>query len=382
MSAINYIEARINLSMDNQIPFDPEVREYDLTVPTDCFAIKFHVDYDPAFRISITTDHDAGRYGFEQLDPGMGDYIAGTEVPYYEYYDGYIVRLDKRRSVFNEDLHQTIRITAGNEAFGSETYTIHVTRSAGKWVRSFFQRKEYYDPEFDLTMPYWLYVPTDYDPLKAYPVVMALHGTGEREEPMDAILEKMVMATCWAEDSEHGHNQCIVIAPQCIIRYDKDDNWTTVNQFLSKRTESPFYEMPQLRTAWKILEETKKQFNIDNHRLYITGTSSGGFGAYQMAMDHPGTFAAIVAVSCAPNPAMLGAIREVPIWIYHSDDDPMMQVSWCLDPLIPILNRTGNNYRLTRYPRGMVFWQSGHFAWEVCYHDPGMRDWVFEQHRL
>ncbi len=381
MNIIEDIEVRINLKLESLIKFDPEKHDYKITVPHDCFAIKLKLDYDPDYYISIKADHDSGRYGFEELDPEMGDYIAGSEVPYYEYYDGYIVRLDKRESVYKNDLKETITITASNAYHEPEVYTIRVTRTANKKIRKLFKLETYHDSEFDIDMPYELYVPSDYDPKKKYPVMLALHGTGERMEPTEAILQKMAMATCWAEDSEKGHNQCIVIAPQCIIKYDEDDNWTTVNQFVHKRTESPFYSMPQLKTAWKILEEIEKKYSVDKKRLYLTGTSSGAFGAYEMAMDHPGVFAAIMAVSGACNPTKFDKIKDLAIWVFHADDDTVMNPSWSLEPLLPLMDKAGLNYKLTRYPKGHIFWQSGHFCWEVCYHDKEARDWVFKQHR-
>lgn len=381
MNVIENIEARINQKITSIIKFNPEKHNYNISVPYDCFAIMLRLKYDPEYYISITADHDSGRYGFEELDHEMGDYIAGHEIPYYEYYDGYIVRLDKRESVYKKDLKETVTITASSAVHESEVYTIHITRSANKKIRNLFKLNTYHDEEFDLNMPYELYVPSDYDPKNKYPVMIALHGTGERMEPTEAILQKMAMATCWAEDSEKGHNKCIVIAPQCIIKYDEDDNWTTVNQFVHKRTESPFYSMPQLKTVWKILNEIISKYSVDKTRLYLTGTSSGGFGAYELAMDHPKTFAAIIAVSCACNPAKLDKINDIPVWVFHADDDPIMDPSWTLDPLLPLMEKAGINFKLTRYPKGHIFWQSGHFCWEVCYHDKSMRDWVFQQSR-
>ena len=379
MSAITDIEARINQSMDSLISFDPDVMNYSIEVPPDCFAVKFHLNYDPAYYISIRTDHDAGRYGFDNLDPAMGDYIAGSEVPYYEYYDGYIVRLDKRESSFDSDMHVKISITAGSYEFGSITYYIDLVRPCNIEVRKLFKKDVYFDEEHQISVPYALYVPSNYDHRKKYPIVIGLHGTGEREEPVDALLEKMEMGTIWAKDSEAGHNQCIVLVPQCKIHYDEEDNWTSLNQFLKGHSNSPFWPMPQLKAVWNLLQKIIEDYRVDSKRIYLTGVSSGGFGVYVLAMEHPGAFAALVPISCALNPSKIELLRGTPMWIFHADDDPLIAPSYTLDPSIAALNNAGIEFKLTRYPKGMVFWQSGHFVWEVCYHDQQMRDWLFEQ---
>ena len=379
MSVINRMEVRINAVPEDILHFDPDVREYRLEVPSDCFALKFHLDYNPAFYISIQTDHDAGRYSFENLDPAMGDYIAGAEVPYYEYYDGYIVRLDKRKSCFSQDLRMTITVTARSGELGTEAYTIHLLRRSGYAVRSLFRTGVYEDSEYQVKVPYALYVPTDYDPAKRYPLVVSLHGTGEREGPLEAILDKTVMATAWAEDSEKGRNQCLVLVPQCIVHYNGEDNWTSLVQFINGHSNSPFWPLPQLKAVWKLLREVTEEYSVDTQRLYLTGVSSGGFAVYVLAMAHPGTFAGLVPVSCAANPNYVSLLKDVPMWIFHSDDDPLIQPAWTLNPCLDAMNGAGVKYRLTRYPAGRIFWQSGHFAWEACYHNQEMRNWLFKQ---
>ena len=104
MNPISNIEVTINGTLQSIIDFKPEKKEYDITVPEDCFGMLLRLKYEPEFYISITANKDAGRFGYAELDPEMGDYIAGGEIPYYEYYDGYIPRLDKREACFVEDL--------------------------------------------------------------------------------------------------------------------------------------------------------------------------------------------------------------------------------------------------------------------------------------
>ncbi len=380
MSAISDINIRNNRSMDSLIEFKPDQHEYSIEVDHDCFALKFHIDYDPAYYISVVADQDAGRYqAVDGLDPEMGDYIAGTEVPYYEYYDGYIVRLDKRPQCLDHDLHVSITVSAGSYEFGNTSYKINLVRRTAYETTKLFKTGLFEDKEFNVRVPYALYVPTDYNPKKKYPIVIGLHGTGERTEPVEAIQQKMEMGTAWARDSEKGHNQCLVLIPQCLIHYDDEDNWTSLVQFIKGHSNSPFWPLPQLSAVWNLLEKIRGEYSVDEKRIYLTGVSSGGFAVYVMAMDHPHTFAGLIPISCAANPERITQLKDIPMWIFHSDDDPLIVPEWSLNPSLASMDEAGVKYRLTRYPKGMIFWQSPHFVWEVCYHDKEMRDWLFSQ---
>jgi poly(3-hydroxybutyrate) depolymerase len=369
----------INALPDSLVAFKPETKSYDITIPQDCFGALLSIDYSPEFYISVRADQDAGRFGFPELDPDMGDYIAGTEIPFYEYYNGWILRFDKREACFDNDLDITVTIDCGSSEHGTDRYELHIHRPCARELRELFVERQFHDGEFDITMPYELYVPKKYNRRKKYPLVVALHGTGEIQEPTSAILKKTEMATVWAKDSENGHNECIVLVPHCTIRYDEDDNWTTLNQFAKGRTESPFWPMPQLKVVWKLMEQLRSEYNIDKDRLYLIGISSGAFGAYVFAEDHPDTFAGMIAACGAANPSRIEALKGLPMWIFHSDDDPVIVPSYTLEPTLHALDQAGIKYNLTRYPKGRIFWQSGHFCWEVLFKDEKLRDWLFAQ---
>lgn len=379
LNAINNLNLTINASTESLISFSPEKKSYDITIPTDCFGALLRLDYAPEFYISIRADRDAGRFGYAELDPEMGDYIAGSEIPYYDYYRGWILRLDKREACFDHDLDVTVTIDCGSTEHGTDRYTIHIHRPSGQELRDLFTERHFHDAEYDIDMPYELYVPKKYNPKKKYPLVVALHGTGEVMEPTSALLKKTDMATIWAKDSEAGHNECIVIAPHCTVRYDEDDNWTTLNQFARGRTESPFWPMPQLTVVWRLIESLKTEYSIDKDRLYLIGISSGAFGSYVFATDHPDYFAGMIAACGAANPSRITALKGLPMWIFHSDDDPVIVPSYTLEPTLRALDGAGIKYKLTRFPKGQIFWQSGHFCWEVLFKDQEVRDWLFAQ---
>ncbi len=379
IEAIRSMTLQINHQADGLITYRPDVHEYWINVPNDCYGILFRLQYNPAYYIRISADRDAGRSGYMDLDRNMGDYVAGDEVPYYDYYGGYVLRLDKRAFSLDQDLDETVTVQASSEEFGNTEYTIHIHRGNTAAIRRRFRYENFHDGEFDLDLPYAIYLPQNYDPSQKYPVVLALHGTGEIRESVDEILRKSAMATLWAEASEYGNHPCIVVVPQCRIRYDEQDNWTTIEQYFQHRTDSPFWPMPQLKAVWKLLENIRSWYSVDEKRMYLTGVSSGGIAAYVLAQDHPGVFAAIAGVCSVMNPWKLEALRGTAIWMFHADDDPMIVPSQTLNPICGMMDQIGLPYRLTRYPEGRIFWRSGHFSWEAAYCDPGLVDWMFSQ---
>ena len=112
---------------------------------------------------------------------------------------------------FASDLDATVTIDAGSTEHGTDRYEIHIHRDSGKALRDLFREESFYDEEFQITMPYKLYVPGKYDRRKKYPLVICLHGTGEVQEPLDAVLMKTQMATAFAKNSEAGRNECFVL---------------------------------------------------------------------------------------------------------------------------------------------------------------------------
>lgn len=381
MQVVNSLTIRDNRSFSSLIDFREDCSDYEISVPRDTFGLLIQAEYDPRYYLSITADRDAGRYLFPDIDPSMGDYSAGSEVPYYDSVNGYIIRLDKRPLSLTRSLEEQVTLTFSGALLEPVVYHIRVRREADEQIQACFRTYSYPDQEFGIDLPYELYIPTSYDPQKRYPIVIALHGTGERTEDPGSLIRTFAMATAFAKDSEEGHNECFVLAPQCVLKYDEDDNWTSVNQFVHGKSNSPFWPMPQIKIVWKILKDLESRFSIDPARRYLTGISSGAFGVFALAFLHPGEFACLAPLCGAGDPEKLSLLKGTPLWIVHAEDDPVMNPDWSLNPLLHALGEQHIPYRLTLYPKGQIFWQSGHFCWEVIYHNREFRDWFFSNRR-
>jgi len=260
----------------------------------------------------------------------------------------------------------------------SKVYTINVVRDCDTETYALFEELSYTDAETGETIPYQLYVPSNYDEDKEYPLVFALHGSGQRSQTTDMVLKRYQMATVWAKDSEAGHNECIVLAPHCATA-DANENWTTLMQYRNGTHDNSFDAMPKLTASYNLLLDVMEDYSVDEDRVYMTGLSAGGFATYTLAIEHPETFAALAPDAAGADPSKVAAIKDIPTWIFHAEDDPTVAVAEYLNPTLEALDAAGANYKLTLYKPGTVFGTSAHFSWVPMYADKEFRNWLFAQ---
>ena len=337
------------------IMFNPDVTDYSYNVQSDCYGVKIMAVAPLGATITING---------EEATSGMPK----------------IVKIDDTMPSYDIVLETAIPITV-TKGDASKTYTINVIRDCDTWAYNLFKAGEYFDTANNVNIPYQLYIPSNYDPSKQYPIVFALHGSGQRTQSVDMVLKRYQMATVWAKDSEAGRNQCIVLAPQCKMdsSVTASDNWTTLMGYRNGTAADPYTPMKYLEGAYNLLLKTMGEYSVDPSRVYMTGLSSGGFGTYALAIEHPETFAAIAPDAGGADPAKVSALKGIPMWIFHAADDPQVKPDEYYYPTLAALNAAGVSYRTTLYAPGTVFGTSAHFSWVPMYADQGFRDWLFLQ---
>ena len=337
------------------IMFNPDVTDYSYNVQSDCYGVKIMAVAPLGATITING---------EEATSGMPK----------------IVKIDDTMPSYDIVLETAIPITV-TKGDASKTYTINVIRDCDTWAYNLFKAGEYFDTANNVNIPYQLYIPSNYDPSKQYPIVFALHGSGQRTQSVDMVLKRYQMATVWAKDSEAGRNQCIVLAPQCKVdsSVTASDNWTTLMGYRNGTAADPYTPMKYLEGAYNLLLKTMGEYSVDPSRVYMTGLSSGGFGTYALAIEHPETFAAIAPDAGGADPAKVSALKGIPMWIFHAADDPQVKPDEYYYPTLAALNAAGVSYRTTLYAPGTVFGTSAHFSWVPMYADQGFRDWLFLQ---
>jgi len=232
---------------------------------------------------------------------------------------------------------------------------------------SLFSFEKYISGKGD-TLKYRLLYP-DSDPLRKYPLVIFLHGAGERGNDNEAQLKWGVMN--FASDQNMKWHPAFVIAPQC----PENTGWSNFgdrrnnsNLSLSVSPSKP------MELVIELIQQIIKKFPIDTNRIYITGLSMGGFGTFDAIERYPNLFAAAVPVCGGGDISKASTISHIPIWIFHGAEDATVNPAFSLD-MAQALSKSGAHPGLTIYP------EVGHFSWIGAYSDPMMFEWLFRQHK-
>ena len=334
--------------------FSPDVTEYTVNVQDDIYGVKVTPVCDEGS--TVTVDGNA-------LNED-GTYV----IPLSEEYESYGI---------DYSVDSVIKVDNGTS---QKEYTIHIVRDNAADVYALFEERSYTDEETGLTLPYELYVPSDYDASKDYPVVFVLHGAGQRLQSLDMLLKRYQSATIWAKDSEAGVNQCIVVSPQ--ITEEGGNGWTDfmIGYDNVGTPENPYAMQDWTVAAHNLLQQVKQEYSVDENRIYVTGLSMGGFGSFALAAEYPDEFAAVVAVCGGLDPAKAANLKDkVAVWFYHAKDDPAVSYDLYGATTLEALDEAGVEYNATIYEPGEVFYPSAHFAWTPAYADSEMRTWLFEQ---
>ena len=227
------------------------------------------------------------------------------------------------------------------------------------------------------TLPYRILYPVDFIEGKKYPVIIFLHGSGEKGNDNEAQLSHG--ADVLLKDDFRKRFPCIVIFPQC----PESTNWSYYKEIEDTIKESSeFYfsfqnkaTMPEQLT--KLLADSLIQTGeADKKRIYLGGLSLGGFGTYDMLMLFPKYFAAGFPMcgACDVN-SFVQRSRKIPLWIFHGAKDDV--VNPAIDrELFKVLTDAGiKKSKYTEYP------EANHNCWDRAFAEPDLLPWLFSKHR-
>jgi predicted peptidase len=227
-----------------------------------------------------------------------------------------------------------------------------------------FQARVYRNKKFS-SLPYRLLVPVTYDRAKKYPLVLFLHGVGERGS--DNRIQLYCGLDIFAEEKRMKRYPCFIVAPQC----PSDTKWAEVDWKADRHTMQK-KPTPALAMAMELLNELQKEFSIDSSRIYITGYSMGGFGAWEAIQRWPDYFAAAVPVCGGGDEALAPRLVGIPIWAFHGALDNVVKVTRSRNMINAVVRAGG-------MPRYSEYTLLTHLCWNYCYTDEAMFDWLFRQ---
>ncbi len=209
------------------------------------------------------------------------------------------------------------------------------------------------------TYPYAVFVPPDYTPAKPWPVILFLHGAGERG--VDGFLQTEVgLGHAIRRNVERF--PALVVMPQC----RPGQAWVG----------------PMAEVALRCVEETSREYRCDPDRIYLTGLSLGGHGCWHIAAMRPDLFAAVVPIcgfaELGPNTGvgekLADKIKDLPIWCFHGEKDESVPVAKSRH-MVELLRARGAEVYYMEFAEGT------HNVWDQAYGAPELWRWVFEQKR-
>jgi predicted peptidase len=230
-----------------------------------------------------------------------------------------------------------------------------------------FRANKYRNDKGD-SLNYRLLVP-DSDTLRRYPLVIFLHGSGERGSDNEAQLKWGVMN--FATDQNMMLHPAFVLVPQCPEKID----WANFSRATGP-ADRHLLATPSLpmELVMGLIRQLIKTMPVDSNRIYITGLSMGGYGTFDAIERYPEIFAAAVPVCGGGDLSKASSIKQIPIWIFHGSEDPNVDPSYSLE-MVEALTKQGAHPGFTLYP------EVGHYAWLGAYSDPLLMEWLFKQHK-
>lgn len=222
-----------------------------------------------------------------------------------------------------------------------------------------FKKQTFYDSQNGNVLPYCIYIPDDYSPSKAYPVVLYLHGAGVRGTDNEA---QVRTAKKIFENNRDLLSQTIIICPQ-------SNEWWN----LDRKAEGD--QKGTLGSVLHLLDEIKNSYSCDSNRIYVTGLSMGGYATWDLLTEYGHLFAAGIPVCGGGDDSKAYKLRQIPIRIYHSKDDPTVSFSNSQRMYNAIKNVGGEKVTFIQLD-GL-----GHNCWDYAYSDREAFCWLLAQNK-
>jgi predicted peptidase len=204
-----------------------------------------------------------------------------------------------------------------------------------------------------------------HDESRSYPLLIFLHGAGERGDDNKAQLK-------WGREFMEmvaREHDCVVLVPQCPSGQKwVDVDWSARDHRLPDKPSQP------MQALLELLPNLAKKLRLDPDRFYVMGLSMGGYGTWGMIQRDPKRFAAAVPICGGGDVSRAEAIKDVPVWCFHGSDDRAVPVERSR-MMIDAMRKAGGEPKYTEYD-GV-----GHNSWSPAFKEPELPKWLFAQRR-
>lgn len=208
--------------------------------------------------------------------------------------------------------------------------------------------------------PAVLYVPADYDPDEEYPLIVFLHGAGERG---DDGLRQTDVGIGPAIRKNPDRFPCLVFIPQC----PTGKWWGAVPGRSSDDSSGPHITDG--------INAVIRNFNVDEDRISLTGLSMGGYGTFAYGTGEAERFSAFMPICGGGDIAGAASLARRPMWVFHGEADSVVPITRSKE-MVDAIREEGGFVKFTTYP------DVGHNSWDAAYgKDEGAVEWLLAQKR-
>ena len=236
---------------------------------------------------------------------------------------------------------------------------------------SLYKRQQYSDGKN--TLNYRILYPSDYDVNRKYPLILVLHGSGERGNGNNAQL--VHGGKLFLDSAIRVDYPAFVVFPQC----PAEDFWANLKKEDKKDSLGGFGYMSHkpvkksLGLVSMLMDSLAQTPQINTKKMYIGGLSMGGMGTFELLWRKPKFFAAAFPICGGGDPAKVNAYaKNFPIWVFHGGADKIVTPANSRI-MVNALLKAGAKVKYTEYP-GV-----GHDSWNNAFAEPDLLKWLFAQ---
>jgi predicted peptidase len=237
-------------------------------------------------------------------------------------------------------------------------------------------RKEVFRKGKD-SLNYRIMYPSKYDVNKKYPVVLFMHGAGERGS--DNNKQLLHGSGLFTDSANRAKYPAFVIFPQC----PEGDFWAKIERDQAPASDSlgGFHFISEgsagksLGLVMNLIDSFAKTPQVNTKKIYVCGLSMGGMATFELLWRKPNFFAAGVPICGGGDPGKVNVYAKgFPVWVFHGGSDPVVPVGNSR-LMVNELKKAGANVTYSEYP-GV-----GHNSWDNAFAEPQLLEWLFAQER-
>ena len=224
------------------------------------------------------------------------------------------------------------------------------------------------------TLPYRILYPDNYDKTKKYPLLLFLHGAGERGNDNERQLTWG--AKLFLKSENRANFPAIVVFPQCpeesfwaVVKIDRNKQPFTIDFDYAGEPNWP------LTAANELVKRLSNEEAVDKSRIYVSGLSMGGMGTFESVYRYPDLYAAALPICGGGDVNRYDKrVTKTPFWVFHGAADAVVDVKLSRE-MVDKLKTLKSEVKYSEYP-GV-----NHNSWENAFAEPEYLSWMFMHKR-